>query len=293
MEERARLFEQHRALLEGIAYRMTGTMAEAKDIVQDTWVKWSTVANPDEIRDARAWLVTACSRLALDMLRSARVRRERYCGVWLPEPYHVSANGDPAERADIDETISMALLLAMEKLSPHERAAFLLHDVFGYGFDEIARIIGKTSSTCRKIASRARASVRADKPRFTANAAEHRRLLDAFLNAAYAGEVETLRSLLAESVEMHSDGGGKVEALQKVMRGAAEIAEFLVQVLHARRDARMDLRLESCRINGMPGVLIHESGRLATALTVAVGDGRILAIYAVRNPEKLRGFKAL
>ncbi len=286
MEDHAQLFEQHRGLLQGIAYRMTGTLAEAQDVVQDTWLKWSRAVRED-IRDARAWLVTACSRQALDVLKSARTRREQYCGVWLPEPFHEATVNDPAAQAQMDESVSMALMLALENLSPAERAAFLLHDVFGHDFGEVAVILGKSSAACRKLASRARASVQAAKPRFETSAEEHRRLLDAFLKAAYAGDLASLKALLAESVEMHSDGGGKVEALAEVMRGAEAVASFLVRVLHERAGAHDGLRLVPCRLNGAPGVLIHESGRLVTALTVAVREGRISGIYAVRNPDKL------
>lgn len=289
MNERANLFEQHRGLLQGIAYRMLGTLADAQDVVQDTYLKWSR-ASRDEVRDARAWLVTACSRQALDVLKSARVRRESYCGVWLPEPFHEAATDDPSDRADLDESVSMALMLALEKLSPAERAAFLLHDVFGHEFDEIAPILGKSSATCRKLASRARASVRASRPRFEATAEDHRRLLSAFLKAAYAGELDELKSLLSTSVEMHSDGGGKADAAPEVLRGAAEVARFLVRVLHERPAAQVGRRIEPCRFNGAPGVLIHEAGRLVTALSVAVHDGLIQGIYAVRNPDKLRVF---
>lgn len=184
----------------------------------------------------------------------------------------------------------MALLLALEKLSPAERAAFLLHDIFGYDFDEIARILGKSEAACRKLASRARESVRSSSPRFAATAEEHRRLLDAFLKATYAGEFEELKYLLAASVEMRSDGGGKVPAAPEVLRGADTVAEFLISVLYDRPEAHLGRSLVLCRFNGAPGVLILESGRLVTALSLAIPEGKILRLYAVRNPDKLRGF---
>ncbi len=287
MEAHAQIFERHRDLLQGLAYRMLGTRAEAQDVVQDTWLKWSQTSS-EEIRDARSWLVTACSRQALDVLKSARVRRERYCGVWLPEPFHETTTDDPAAQACMDESVSMALMLALEKLSPAERAAFLLHDVFGHDFDEIAVTLGKSNTACRKLASRARASVRTNPPRFAATADDHRRLLSAFLKAAYAGKLQELKSLFAASVEMHSDGGGKVEAAPHVLRGAEVVARFLVGVLHHRPAAHVERQLMPCYFNGAPGVLIHESGHLVTALTVSVRDGQIHGIYAVRNPDKLR-----
>lgn len=288
MDEHARLFEQHRSLLLGIAYRMTGALADAQDVVQDTWLKWSR-AEISEMREPRAWLVTVCSRKALDVLKSARVRRENYCGVWLPEPFHETAGEDNALFSRVDESVSMALMLALETLSPAERAAFLLHDVFGHGFDEIALILGKTSAACRKLASRARASVQAAKPRFETTVEDHQRLLDAFLKAAYAGELLELRTLLAESVEFRSDGGGKVSALTDVMRGVDAVARFFVGVMHRRPRAHEGRKLIPCRLNGAPGMLIHEGGSLVTALTIGVQEGRIHAIYAVRNPDKLRG----
>ncbi|MEN3942856.1 RNA polymerase sigma factor SigJ [Prosthecobacter sp. SYSU 5D2] len=292
MEEQARLFEQHRSLLLGIAYRMTGVLAEAQDVVQDTWVKWSR-AELAKVRDARAWLVTACSRQALDVLKSARRRRESYCGVWLPEPFHETTEDGGPVAAGVDESVSMALMLALEKLSPAERAAFLLHDVFGHEFDEIAVILGKSGPACRKLASRARAAVQAARPRFETRVEDHQRLLEAFLKAAYAGELQELKSLLAESVEMRSDGGGKVSALPDIMRGVDAVARFLVGVMHHRPQAHEGRRLVPCRFNGAPGILIHEGGRLVTALTIDVEAGRIQAIYAVRNPDKLRGLEGV
>lgn len=289
MHEAARIFEEHRLLLQGIAYRMIGTMAEAQDVVQDTYLKWSR-ADTRIIRDPRAWLVTACSRQALDVLKSARVRRESYCGVWLPEPFLDAHPHDPAEQLRVDESVSVALMVALERLSPPERAAFLLHEVFAYSFDEIASILGKSTAACRKLASRARAIVQANRPRFETQAEEHRRLLDAFLKAAYAGELSELKTLLAESAQLHSDGGGKADAAAEILMGADTIAHFMVRVLHDRRTAREATQIVPRWFNGAPGVLIHEAGRLVTALSVAVEAGVIQRIFAVRNPDKLAVF---
>lgn len=289
MDEAARIFEEHRCLLQGIAYRMLGTLADAQDVVQDTYLKWSR-ANLQTVRDARAWLVTACSRRALDVMKSARARRESYCGVWLPEPLPDDRRSNSRDGLPVDDTVSVALLLALEKLSPAERAAFLLHEVFAYGFDEIAPILGKTSAACRKLASRARVAVQASKPRFQATAAEHQRLLDAFLKAAYAGELNQLQKLLAESVQLHSDGGGKADAAPAILEGAETVARFMICVLHERPQARGKTRIVSRWFNGGPGVLIYEQGRLATAMTLAIESETIFRIFAIRNPDKLAVF---
>jgi len=290
MDETTRIFEEHRRLLEGIAYRMLGTLADAQDVVQDTYVKWSR-ANQREIRDPRAWLVTACSRLALDVMKSARVRRETYCGTWLPEPFLDEGAVNPAEQTRIDDTVSVALMLALEKLSPLERAAFLLHEVFACSFEEIAAILGKAEAACRKLASRARVAVQAEKPRFQASPGEHQRLLDAFLKAAYAGELNQLKSILTESVQLHADGGGKVETATEVLCGAETVAQFFVRVLHGRRSARDTAKVLTRWFNGVPGVLIYENDHLVVALSVAIESGAIHRIYALRNPDKLAAFE--
>lgn len=286
MEDSARIFEEHRRLLEGIAYRMLGTLADAQDVVQDTWLKWSR-ADTSAISEPRAWLVTVCSRLALDVMKSARRQRETYYGTWLPEPFLDEHAMSPAERHHIDDTVSMALMLALEKLSPAERATFLLHEVFGYRFEEIAGILGKSVAACRKLSSRARTAVRTTNPRFEATPGEHQRLLDAFFKAAYAGDAGKLKSLLAESVELHADGGGKVDTVAQVLHGADTVSAFFARVLHPRRD---QMRIVTRWFNGVPGVLVYENGQLVTALSLAIEAGAIHRIFALRNPDKLEAF---
>lgn len=292
MDEKTRIFEENRRVLESLAYRMLGTLADARDIVQDTYLKWRE-ADHREIRDARAWLVTVCSRLALNSLRSARARRETYVGTWLPEPLLEGQDPPAADSWEIDDTVSVALMLALERLSPSERAAFLLHEVFGHGFDEIAVILGKSSAACRQLASRARAHVQAEKPRFDPSAAEHQRLLEAFLRAARAGELAPLKTMLAASVEMHSDGGGKADAALWVLRGPETVATFLVGVWRKMAAAGIAIQIVPRWFNGAPGLLVHENGTLATALSVSIADGTIQRIYAHRNPEKLSAFQSL
>lgn len=281
-------FEQHRDFLRKLVYRMVGTLADAEDVVQETYLKWRA-AEREAIVSPRAWLVKVASRLALDHLKLARVRREQYVGPWLPEPL-VEPHLTPADQMALDESVSMALLTMLERLSPAERAALLLHDIFQFSFDEVADILDKTPQACRKLASRARSHVQADKPRLAPNAAEHRRLTEAFGQAVRSGELEALQALLQEEVALHSDGGGKVQAARKVLTGRQAVAGFLLHVWEnaARRDSVM--RFEMCWFNGAPGWLLYEADVVATAVTFSVKDGLIEAIYAVRNPEKLVGF---
>lgn len=285
MDAHTEAFERNRRILEGLAYRMLGSLAEAQDIVQDTYLKWRTLA-PSEIRDPRAWLVTVCSRLAINALRSARARREEYVGTWLPEPFLDERGQPPDAGLEVDETVSLALLLALERLAPAERAAYLLHDVFGYGFDEVAEILGKSNAACRKLASRSRERLRDGSRRFDASAEEHRRLVTAFLGACRDGDLDRLRNLLSDSIELCGDGGGKVQAADR-LRGRDEVAEFLVRIWRAYAEAETDVVVELRWINGAPGALLIEDGRLTTALSLSLAEGLIERVFAQRNPEKL------
>lgn len=289
MTDSERIFEEHRARLEGIAYRMCGVLADAQDVVQETFLRWQRV-DPRGVREPRAWLVTVCSRLAMDLMKSARSRHETYVGTWLPEPFLDERAENPAERASIDETVSVALMLALEKLSPPERAAFLLHEVFAYGFADVAAILEKSEAACRKLASRARAAIRSPELRFSATADEHRLLLDAFFQAAHSGEIENLKGLLAASVQLHSDGGGLVKTAPAVLRGAEAVTEFFVGVWRETGPTRNRLRIESRWFNGQPGILVFQDAHLVAALSAAIRAGKIFRLYALRNPEKLAPF---
>ncbi|MFZ5876775.1 MAG: RNA polymerase sigma factor SigJ [Nitrospirota bacterium] len=290
MDDKTCVFEDNRHLLEGLAYRMLGTLADAQDVVQDTYLRWSH-ADTSQVRNPQSWLVTVCSRLAVDAMKSARVRREAYYGVWLPEPFVDDRAVNPAKQVEIDDTVSVALMLALESLSPEERAAFLLQEIFDYSFDEVATILGKSTAACRKLASRARARVRAAKPRFHASPNEHRRLVDAFLQAARSGDLDRLKAVLAEAVELHSDGGGRVEAVPEVLRGADHVARFFMRIWAHLTKTHSTVEVNPRWFNGAPGVLIYEGGQLATALSVAIENGTIQRIYALRNPEKLAAFE--
>lgn len=284
-------FEEHRPMLEGLAYRMCGVLADAQDIVQETHIRWCS-ADRSRIDNPRAWLVTVCSRLAMDLMKSARVRREQYVGAWLPEPFLESSESSPDAQAHTDDSVSIALMVAMERLTPSERAAFLLHDVFDYDFREIASIIGKSEALCRKSASRARKAVDEKRPRFAASPDAHRQLLNAFFEAVRAGDPEPLKALLAESVELHSDGGGRVKTAPSVLHGRETVATFFLEVWRENVPSRESVRIVPQWFNGQPGVLIYQQGQLVAALCLALEKGIITRLFALRNPEKLAAFVA-
>lgn len=287
-DDHTAVFEQHRRTLEGIAYRMLGSLAEARDVVQETWLKWHAV-EIGTIASPRAWLITVCSRLALNQLQSARRQREVYVGEWLPEPFADDATADPAQRHAIDDSVSIALLRALENLSPVERAVFLLHDIFDLSFDEVARVVDRNSANCRQLALRARKRVREGRPRFQASPEEHRQLLEGFFGAAQRLDLDALIALLADQVELYSDGGGKVEALPQMLCGASPVARFFITIFGRFRDQGTVLRIQPQRFNGSLGMLIYENDTLATALTIDADGNRITRIYAVRNPDKFGG----
>jgi RNA polymerase sigma-70 factor (ECF subfamily) len=281
----ASVFETHRSLLMGIAYRMLGSVSDAEDMVEETWLRWSQM-DPGRVESPRSWLVTVVSRLCLDRLKSARVQREQYYGTWLPEPFLAETSGPSTD--NVDESVSIALLLILEKLSPVERAGFLLHEVFGYSFEEIAQVLDKSPVNCRKLVSRARVRVRSEKPRFTVTSREHEELLKRFLDACRAGKLEPLMEMLGDSVALYSDGGGKAAAASKVLVGRDEILRFFLNVFRANRTAFADAK--TTLFNGAPGILLLENGHVATAISFEVQNGKIAGIFAHRNPDKLWRF---
>lgn len=284
------LFEEHRRLLEGIAYRMLGGFADAQDVVQETLLRWID-ADHERILAPRAWLIAVCTRLSLNALRSTRRRRETYPGDWLPEPFPSLRPPDPQESMELDESISIALLVSMESLSAPERASWILHDVFDLPFEEIAGVLERTSESCRQLASRARKRLRQGRPRHRASPAEHKRLLDSFFAAAREGDLAGLREVLSPDVVMHSDGGGKVEALWTPLAGAEEVANFLARVFVGLAGNKIELEARPTHFNGVPGLLLYQDKALATALTIEVREGKIERVFAIRNPEKLDGFQ--
>lgn len=277
-------FEPHREFLVRLAYRMLGSVAEAEDIVQDAFLRWSNVEQ-SAVEHPRAYLARVVSRLCLDRMKSAVARRETYVGTWLPEPM-VTPVGET-----LADDLSVALLLTLERLSPLERAAFLLHDVFDMDYAQIAETLERSEVACRQLVARAREHVRTERPRFAANDAARDKLVDAFKHAAATGNVEVLAQILADDAVFYQDGGGKRRAVPKPIHGKAKIVRFFEGALRHRAEKRGDapesIELERVQINGLPGFVVHtEDGPETLALEIA-GD-HIVAVYAIRNPEKLR-----
>ena len=283
MNDLAERVEALRPRLLRLAYGQLGSLAEAEDVVQDAWLRLQRV-DADEIRDLEGWLVTTVSRLALDTLRSARVRREAYVGPWLPEPI-VSEDAGPAERAARAEDVSMALLVVLESLSASERSAFVLHDVFGYSFDEVASALEISSASARQQASRARKAVEARRPRFPATPEQQREIITAFARAAQEGDMDGLLAVLHPDVVFTSDGGGVVSAARKPLEGADRVARA-INAMAVK--ARAYETVEFVEVNGMPGARSIGADGVVNIISFTVDDGRITAIDVQRNPEKLR-----
>ncbi|HKX43349.1 MAG TPA: RNA polymerase sigma-70 factor [Burkholderiaceae bacterium] len=286
-------FHRLRPRLFGIAYRMLGMRADAEDVVQDAWLRWRD-ADRTALASAEAWLVTVTTRLAIDRLRAAKVERERYVGWWLPEPLMGDGRETPAlepvdERtpeavAEWASDLSVAFLFVLERLAPEERAAFLLRQVFDHDYPEIAAMLGKSEAACRQMVHRAAERVRQQRPRFDVPRDTHRRLLEKFVAAAQTGQRDAIKALLADDVELVGDGGGKVAAFRHALHGDDRIANlYWAQFL--RLGERVRYRLVT--INGEAGVLRYIDGQLESAQAFATDGERILAIYAVRNPDKL------
>ncbi|HET6410411.1 MAG TPA: RNA polymerase sigma-70 factor [Chthoniobacteraceae bacterium] len=277
------VFQEHRPLLFGIAYRMLGSVTEAQDMVQEVFLRWQSQPI-EEIKSPKAWLTTTVTRLCIDHLRSARVRREEYVGVWLPEPL-LEAQQPPAEAPGLAESLTTAFLVLLETLSPAERAVFLLREVFEYDYDEIARITEKSEANCRQMLRRAKEHVAAGKSRFKADAARNEQLVQQFMDACRLGDTEGLLAMLSDDATLYSDGGGKVLAAVKPIFGADRVSRFLVGVM---RFVAPDEEFRFAVVNSEPGLLRFHHGQLIQTTTFALADGRITAIYVVRNPDKLR-----
>lgn len=276
-------FERTRQKLIGLAYRMLGTLADAEDIAQDAWIRWQQ-ADLSAVRNPEAFLVSVVSRLCLDRLRRRQRERRAYVGPWLPEPV-LTPSPDAEERA-FGSDVSFALLLALERLSPLERASFILHDVFEMPFDEIARALDRTEAACRQLAKRARENVRADRPRFQVSPDDHAAIAAAFFRAARENDAARLLSLLAEGVELHSDGGGRKLAALNVIVGAERVTRFFTGLARKPAAAAPRLRHEA-RLNGLPAELTVEADGTRQATAVELVGGTVRAIYLMRNPDKL------
>jgi len=290
-------FEPYRRRLLGLAYRMLGSMADAEDAVQETYLRWHS-ADRNKVSEPRAFLMTTTARICLDMLNSARARREEYVGSWLPEPIFETATLAPDSQTELAEDLSFALLLTLDQLSPLERAAFLLHDIFDFSFAEVATALERNEEACRKLASRARANVQAARPLGITTrpsspngvAAKHAELLSAFRAATASGDLNALTELLANDVRVITDGGGKVRSALNPVEGADRVARFLVDVTRKRPDAwwRQDFTVRFAMVNGLPGIVVDSPEGPVQTAAFEIDGGLIRALYIVRNPDKLR-----
>jgi RNA polymerase sigma-70 factor (ECF subfamily) len=285
--DRTQVFEHQRGRLYGIAYRMLGSRAEAEDIVQEAWLRWDRAGQ--DIRSPEAWLVTATSRLCIDRLRQLRTERESYVGPWLPEPLTLdTAAAPPADRAaELASDLSVAFLAVLERLAPEERAAFLLHDLFDSDYGAISEILGKSEAACRQIVSRARKRVREDQPRVQVSSEARTKLLHRLVEAVQAQDPSRLIEVLSADATWTSDGGGKTKAAKKVIHGAEHVARFATGVFH-RYLAQMEFR--DIVINGEAGVAALFEGRLISVISIRTDGERILGVYSILNPDKLRAF---
>jgi RNA polymerase sigma-70 factor, ECF subfamily len=278
-------FEELRPLLFSIAYRILGSVAEAEDAVQETWLRYE--AYPGQPTSAKAFLSAVVTRISIDVLRSAHVRREEYVGPWLPEPLLTDLYEDPERSAELADSVSMAALVLLERLSPLERAVFVLREVFGFGFPEVASAVGRSEAACRQLAVRARRHMDAGRPRFEADRRERDQLAARFFGALRDGDVEGLRELLSADASLIGDGGGKAPALARSVIGAEKVARVLASVFPWL--VQIDVTLEPREVNGQPGAVFRDRDRkVLFTLALDVLDGQIQAIRSVNNPDKLR-----
>jgi RNA polymerase sigma-70 factor (ECF subfamily) len=273
----AATFDALRPKLMRVAYRMLGSVADAEDVVQDAWLRWADT-DRETVRVPEAFLRRVVTRLCLDQLKSARVQREDYIGPWLPEP---------VVEAEEVEDVTLPLMLALERLSPLERAAFLLHDVFGESFEDIAESLGRDSAACRQLANRAREHVRTEKPRFPVDREHGLKIAHAFFAASRSGEIDRLSAMLAEDVSLYADGGGKRPAVTRIMLGWAEVTRAFTTILKLLKGRSSDL-IRFAWINGLPGFVTREADGVLQTTALLIEDGRIKAIYVMRNPDKLK-----
>ncbi|MFJ6015701.1 RNA polymerase sigma factor SigJ [Streptomyces sp. NPDC092952] len=286
------VFESHRPVLTGVAYRMLGRIADAEDVVQEAWLRWSSAPRED-VREPRAFLVRVVTRLAVDRLRQARSRRETYVGPWLPEPVVTEfgpAAPDSAELAVLADSVSIAVLVVLESLSPLERAVFVLREAFGLPYAEIAVTLDRSEAAVRQLAGRARRHVEERKPRYDVDPAQRRDLTERFLAAAAGGDLQELVALLAPDVRLVGDGGGKSRAPLRIIDSADKVGRFLLAVA-GEQAGRLDSRL--LELNGGPALLVLVGGEVDSVVQLDIRDGAVQCVYIVRNPDKLQHFSAL
>lgn len=288
MEKSTRIFEQHRPGLFRLAYGMLGRVAPAEDAVQETYMRWQK-QNPKEIRSPKAWLSKVVNRICLDEIKSARNQREQYIGPYLPEPLLAEKSTSPDEVLELAESLSMALLVVLDRLTPVQRAVFLLREVFDYDYASISSVIDKSESNCRKIAQRARSLVREKRPEFDKNITEKNRLAHRFADAVIRRDMPEIERLLAEEAIIYTDGGGKVTAARKPVQGAEKIAKFMIGI--QKGGGGRSYRIEFKEINGEPGMIIWEEEQLFNVWSFHIEGGKIKSIYVVLNPDKLKHVK--
>jgi RNA polymerase sigma-70 factor, ECF subfamily len=276
-----------RRLLFSIAYRMVGTVSDAEDLVQEAFLRMHREEQEGtEIESPKAFLTTVITRLSIDHLRSARVQREQYVGEWLPEPLLVDPDPGPADHAEMSDTLSLAFLVLLESLSPLERAVFLLHDVFGYSFAEIAEVVDKSEDNCRQIATRARRAVDAGRPRFDPSAEERRRVAERFF-AAVTGDASDIAAVLSEDVVLHGDGGGKAPALARALQGSERVSRTFAA--WAKQGQRVGATMDFAEVNGQPGAVFRTaSGEVISVVMLKVTDGKVSELFSIVNPDKLQ-----
>ncbi len=280
------VFNAHRNLLFSIAYRMTGSVMDAEDMVQDTWLKWDAVDLKDVARP-KAFLTTMISRSCIDYLRSARLKRTDYVGPWLPEPL---AGDDAADDLALSDSLSMAFLMLLENLSPVERAIYILRVAFVLDYDEIAGIVDKSAANCRQILRRAREKLDTGQGRRQARRAEHESLLSNFMKVCEDGNLDELIALMSKDIVLYSDGGGKVVAALRPLNGAENVARFLLGIL---KKAPADLTVRIATLNGSLSVLAMLNGKVISTMSLAISDGKIEVIHIMRNPDKLRHLQGM
>ena len=289
-EDELQQFEQHRPVLFAIAYRMLGSVADAEDIVQDAYMFWQK-ADRNTVQNPGGWLSTVVTRLSINQLKSARFRREEYVGPWLPEPLVCSSLVSPEENTKLAESLSMAFLVLLEKLSPTERAVLLLREVFGYEFREIAPIVEKSETNCRQILRRARRRLREKRSHFESTCQQAEAVLQKFFHSLATGDVAGLLSVLASEVTATTDGGGKARALPGVIVGADRVVRFFRGALKKFVPEHREYR--NANINGQPGLIGYDGGRVVQVLTFAISTDHIESIYIINNPEKLKHISRL
>ena len=280
-------YAEFRPLMFSIAYRMTGSISDAEDIVQEAFLRLTrALRDGTSIDSPKAFLATVTTRLAISHLRSARVRRESYVGAWLPEPLLADAEPGPAERAEMSDSLSMAFLVLLESLTPTERAVFLLHEVFGYDYKEIAGITGKSEANCRQILTRARHHVDDGKPRFDASREQREEVARRFFAAAAGGDMAALLEMVAPDVVMVGDGGGKAWAIARPLSGAEQVVRLVLGLY--RRAPKMGVHIEPAWLNGQPGGISYDGeGRVVNVFVLDIADGRVQTVRSIVNPDKL------